>query len=84
MNNRFVASHGVGEIFVEPFEMAWSKFDSSLFDREKEFLFPYFNLCWNLASLLYKYNRELTRENIWNRTLILDLNNIIKEIVFSF
>ena len=24
------------------------------------------------------------RENIWNRTLILDLNNIIKEIVFSF
>ena len=24
------------------------------------------------------------RENIWNRMLILDLNNIIKEIVFSF
>ena len=24
------------------------------------------------------------RENIWNKTLILDLNNIIKEIVFSF
>ena len=24
------------------------------------------------------------RENIWNRTLILDLSNIIKEIVFSF
>ena len=24
------------------------------------------------------------RENIWNRTLILDLNNIIKEIDFSF
>ena len=24
------------------------------------------------------------RENIWNRKLILDLKNIIKEIVFSF
>ena len=24
------------------------------------------------------------RENIWTRTLILDLNKIIKEIVFSF
>ena len=38
----------------------------------------------DFASFLYKYDRELMRENIWNRTLILDLNNIIKEIVFSF
>ena len=38
----------------------------------------------DFASLLYKYNRELIRENIWNKTPILDLNNIIKEIGFSF
>ena len=36
MNNRFIASHGIGEIYFDPFEMAWSKFDSSLFDRKKE------------------------------------------------
>ena len=82
MNNRFIASHGIGEIYVDPFEMAWSKFDSSLFDRKKEL--PLFQFVLDLASLLYKYNRELMRENIWTRTLILDLNNIIKEIVFSF
>ena len=82
MNNRFIASHGIGEIYVDPFEMAWSKFDSSLFDRKKEL--PLFQFVLDLASLLYKYNRELMRENIWTRTLILDLNKIIKEIVFSF
>ena len=83
MNNRFIASHGIAEIYVDPSEMAWSKFDSSLFDRKKEEL-PLFQLVLDLASLLYKYNWELMRENIWTRTLILDLNNIIKEIVFSF
>ena len=62
--------------------MAWSKFDSSLFDRKKEL--PLFQFELDLASLFYKYNRKLIRENIWNRMLILDLNNIIKEIVFSF
>ena len=78
MNNRFTASHDIGEIYVDHFEMAWSKFDSSLFDRKKE------PPLLDLASLLYRYKRELMRENIWNRTLILDLNNIFKEIVFSF
>ena len=62
--------------------MAWDKYDSSFLDRKKEL--PLFHLVLDLASLLYKYGGELMRENIWNRMLILDLNNIIKEIVFSF
>ena len=62
--------------------MTWSMFDSSLFDRKK--VLPLFQLVLDLASLLHKYNRELMRENIWDKMLILDLNNIIKEIVFSF
>ena len=59
MNNRFIASHGIGEIFVDPLQMAWSKFDFSLFDRKKEL--PLFQFVLDLASLLYKYNRELMR-----------------------
>ena len=82
MNNRFIASHGIGEIFVDPFDMAWDKYDSSFFDRKKEL--PLFHLVLDLASLLYKYGGKLMRENILNRKLILDLNNIIKEIDFSF
>ena len=80
MNSRFIASHGIGEIYAVPFEMAWSKSDSSLFNKKKEL--PLFQFVLDLASLLYKYNRELMRENIWTRTLILDLNKII--IAFSF
>ena len=83
MNNRFIASHGIGEIYVDPFQTTWSKFDSQLVRQKKEEL-PLFQFVLGLASLLYKYNRELMRENIWTRTLILDLNNIIKQIVFSF
>ena len=75
--------------------MAWEKFmlipprwlGLSLIlacSTEKEEELPLFQLVLDLASLLYKYNRELMRENIWTRTLILDLHNIIKEIVFSF
>ena len=79
MNNRFVASHGIGEIYVDPFEMTWSKFDSSLFDKKKEL--PLFQFVLDSASLLYKDNRELLRENIWTRTLVLDLNKIIKKIL---
>ena len=71
MNKRFIASHGIGEIFVEPLEMAWSMFDSSLFDKKKEL--PLFQFVLDFASLLYRYNRKLMRENIWNRTLILDI-----------
>ena len=82
MNNRFIAFHSIGEIFVDPFNMAWDKYNSSFFDRKKGL--PLFHLVLDLASLLYKYGGELMRENIWNRMLILDLNNIIKEIVFSF
>ena len=82
MNNRFIASHGIGEIYVDPFEITWSKFDSSLFDKKKQL--PLFQFVLDLASLLYKCNRELMRESVWTRTLILDLNKIIKEIAFSF
>ena len=46
MNNRFIASHGIGEIFVEPLEMAWCMFNSSLFNKKKSY--PYFNSCWIL------------------------------------
>ena len=35
MNNIFIASHGIGEIYVDPFDMAWSKFNSSLFDKKR-------------------------------------------------
>ena len=52
MNNRFIASHGIGEIYVDPFKMASSKFDSSLFDKKNQL--PLFQFVLDLASLLYK------------------------------
>ena len=61
MNSRFTASHGIGEIYVDPFKMTWSKFDSSLFERKKEL--PLFQFVLDLA------NKELMRENISTRTL---------------
>ena len=62
MNNRFIASHGIGEIYIDPLDMSWSMCDSSLFDKKKEL--PLFQFLLDLASLLFKHNRALMRENI--------------------
>ena len=82
MSTRFIASHGTGERYLDPLDMTWCMSNSSLFDGKKELLL--FQFVLDLASLLFRYNRSLMRENIYNRTLILELNNKIKQIVFSF
>ena len=81
MANRFIASHGIGETYLEPFDMTWCMFDSGYFDEKKEL--SLFQFVLNLVSLMFRYNDSIANENIWNRTLIGDLDNIIKKMVFS-
>ena len=82
MSNRFIASHGIGEIYLDPFDMTWCMLNSSYFNEKKEL--PLFQFVLDLASLMFRYNDSIANENIWNRTLIGDLDNIIKEMVFIF
>ena len=81
MTNRFIASHGIGATCLEPFDMTWCMFDSGYFDEKKEL--SLFQFVLNLVSLMFRYNDSIANENIWNRTLIGDLDNIIKKMVFS-
>ena len=81
MANRFIASHSIGETYLEPFDMTWCMFDSGYFDEKKEL--SLFQFVLNLVSLMFRYNDSTANENIWNRTLIGDLDNIIKKMVFS-
>ena len=81
MANRFIASHSIGETYLEPFDMTWCMFDSGYFDEKKEL--SLFQFVLNLVSLMFRYNNSIANENIWNRTLIGDLDNIIKKMVFS-
>ena len=81
MANRFIASHSIGETYLEPFDMTWCMFDSGYFDEKKEL--SLFQFVLNLVSLMFRYNDSIANENIWNRTLIGDLDNIIKKMVFS-
>ena len=82
MSNRFIASHGIGEIYLDPFDMTWCMLNSSYFDEKKEL--PLFQFVLDFASLMFRYNDSIANENIWNRTLIGNLDNIIKEMVFIF
>ena len=82
MANRFIAFHSIGETYLEPFDMTWCMFDSGYFDEKKEL--SLFQFVLNLVSLMFRYNDSIANENIWNRTLIGDLDNIIKEMVFIF
>ena len=81
MAHRFIASHSIGETYLEPFDMTWCMFDSGYFDEKKEL--SLFQFVLNLVSLMFRYNDSIANENIWNRTLIGDLDNIIKKMVFS-
>ena len=81
MANRFIASHSIGETYLEPFDMTWCMFDSDYFDEKKEL--SLFQFVLNLVTLMFRYNDSIANENIWNRTLIGDLDNIIKKMVFS-
>ena len=81
MANRFIASHSIGETYLEPFDMTWCMFDSGYFDEKKEL--SLFQFVLNLVSLMFRYDDSIANENIWNRTLIGDLDNIIKKMVFS-
>ena len=80
--NRFIASYSIGKIYVDPLDMLWYMSDSSYFDKKKDF--PLFRFLLDLASLTFRYNASINNENIWNRTLIRDLNNIIIQMAFSF
>ena len=80
--NRFIASHAMGEIYVDPLDMLWYMSDSSYFDKKKDF--SLFRFLLDLASLTFRYNASINNENIWNRTLIRDLNDIIIQMAFSF
>ena len=37
--NRFIASHGIGEIYVDPLDMLWYMSDSSILIKRKIFLY---------------------------------------------
>ena len=80
--NNFIFSHGLGEIFIDPSDMKWCMSESSFFDKKKDV--PLFKFLLNVASFLCRYHQRIDLQNIWNRTLIVDLNNIIKKLIFSF
>ena len=45
---------------------------------------PLFKFLLNIASFLRRNRQRIELQNISNQTLIMDLNKIIKKIIFSF
>ena len=82
-NSRFVASHGISEIFVEHETETWTMADSTLFDRWKESL-PIFRFFVNISSLYFKYCRELDREDTFHRIIIKELAQKILRLIKGF
>ena len=80
--NNFIFSTGVGEILLDPNDMQWYMADSSFFDKKKDI--PLSKFLLNLASFLCRNRQRIELQNISNKTLIMDLNRIIKKIILSF
>ena len=45
---------------------------------------PLFKFLLNIANFLCRNCQRIELQNIWNQTLIMDLNKIIKKLMFSF
>ena len=57
MNNRFIPSNGVGELYLDVSDMHWYLYESSCYNIDKEI--PFMKLLLDMASLRMRYYSEL-------------------------
>ena len=53
MNNLFIPSHGIGEIYIDHADMRRAQSESSCFNKKKDI--PLFKLLLDIASLVRRY-----------------------------
>ena len=54
MNNQvFIPSNGIGELYLDVFDMHWYYYESTLFNIDKEI--PFMKLLLDMASLRMRY-----------------------------
>ena len=74
MNNQvFIPSNGIGELYLDVFDMYWYHYKSSYFNIEKEI--PFMKLFLNMASLRVRYRLRLNGNCLLLSQAILELGH---------
>ena len=53
MNGVFIPSHGIGEVYIDVFDMRWQMLSSSFYNFRKNI--PFFKLFLDMGSLMMRY-----------------------------
>ena len=83
MNNRvFIPSNGIGERYLDVFDMHWYMHNSTCFNFQKKILF--FKLLLDMASLSMRYYVQLNVNRILVPQTLLDIGRISTYLIKSF
>ena len=83
MNNQvFIPLNGVGELYLDVFDMHWYMHDSSIFNIQKEI--PFMKLLLDMASLQMRYYLHLNGNRLLVQQTIIDIGHISAILVRNF
>ena len=83
MNNQvFIPSNGIGEVYLDVFDMFWCYHESSFFIIDKEI--PFMKLLLDMSSLRMRYYTRLNGSAVAMPKVILDIGHVSAKIVWSF
>ena len=83
MNNQvFIPSNGIGELYLDVFDMHWYYYESTLFNIDKEI--PFMKLLLDMASLRMRYYHRLNGNSLLVPPTIIDVRHTSAILVQTF
>ena len=83
MNNQvFIPSNGIGELYLDVFDMHWYCYESTLFNTDKEI--PFMKFLLDMASLRMRYYHRLNGNRLLVRQTIIDIGHTSAILVKTF
>ena len=83
MNNQvFIPSNGIGELYLDVFDMHWYYYESTLFNIDKEI--PFMKLLLDMASLRMRYYQRLNGNRLLVPQTIIDIGHTSAILVETF
>ena len=83
MNNQvFIPSNGIGELYLDVFDMHWYYYESTLFNIDKEI--PFMKLLLDMASLRMRYYHRLNGNGLLVLQTIINIGHTSAMLVKTF
>ena len=82
MDNVFISSHGIGELYLDVRDMHWYMLNSSYFNIHKEI--PFFRLLLEMASLHMRYYHRLNSNRLFLPQIVIEFGNLTSWFILGF